>query len=360
MRGRESVVLRKAAAVAQGCARALDGSLRQPPPSKMLSYCRPGIRSLSTGYGAEIWRSDDSGKGYEGESRRSLWNSRSRSMTLVAAGAFSLSFAASMMSVASAKERVDDKYAPREVVLYQYDACPFCNKVKAFLDYHDIPYKVVEVNPLGKKEIKWSEYKKVPVLVVDGEQLNDSTEIISTLQRRIYGDSMDATSSDLESDEEEKWRRWVDNHLVHLLSPNIYRTPKEALEAFDYLTTNGNFSTMERMTGKYVGAAAMFFIGKRLKKRHNITDERTSLYEAAEEWVKALDNRTFMGGSKPNLADLAVFGVLRPIRHLQTGEDMIAFTHIGQWYSNMEEAVGPSSRLRDEPLLTTLDKPMNV
>ncbi len=207
---------------------------------------------------------------------------------------------------------------------------------------------------------------------------------------------------------------------------------------------------MERMTGKYVGAAAMFFIGKRLKKRHNITDERASLYEAAEEWVKALDNRTFMGkhflhlqlqcscscyypcpywlrslwavqdlsifqwtnnaypwlqnlrnhiaiiallsitmimrpclsssgmknffllfpperwcfvnagGSKPNLADLAVFGVLRPIRHLRTGEDMIAFTHIGQWYSNMEEAVGSSSRLRDEPLLTTLDKPMNV
>jgi hypothetical protein len=68
-------------------------------------------------------------------------------------------------------------------------------------------------------------------------------EIISTLQRRIYGDSIDATSSDLESDEEEKWRRWVDNHLVHLLSPNIYRTPKEALEAFDYLTTNGMYSS---------------------------------------------------------------------------------------------------------------------
>ena len=45
----------------------------------------------------------------------------------------------------------------------------------AFLDYHDIPYKVVEVNPMGKKELKWSDYKKVPVLVVDGEQMNDST-----------------------------------------------------------------------------------------------------------------------------------------------------------------------------------------
>lgn len=45
----------------------------------------------------------------------------------------------------------------------------------AFLDYHDIPYRVVEVNPMSKSELKWSEYKKVPVLLVDGEQLNDST-----------------------------------------------------------------------------------------------------------------------------------------------------------------------------------------
>lgn len=45
----------------------------------------------------------------------------------------------------------------------------------AFLDYYEIPYKVVEVNPISKKEIKWSEYKKVPILMVDGEQLVDSS-----------------------------------------------------------------------------------------------------------------------------------------------------------------------------------------
>jgi hypothetical protein len=33
----------------------------------------------------------------------------------------------------------------------------------------------VEVNPLSKKEIKWSDYKKVPILVVDGEQMVDSS-----------------------------------------------------------------------------------------------------------------------------------------------------------------------------------------
>ncbi|KAG5028450.1 hypothetical protein JHK87_011964 [Glycine soja] len=39
----------------------------------------------------------------------------------------------------------------------------------AFLDYYDIPYKVVEVNPLSKKEIKWSEYQKVPILLIPDE-----------------------------------------------------------------------------------------------------------------------------------------------------------------------------------------------
>lgn len=47
----------------------------------------------------------------------------------------------------------------------------------AFLDYCDIPYKIVEVNPISKNEIKWSDYKKVPILVVDGEQLVDSSGV---------------------------------------------------------------------------------------------------------------------------------------------------------------------------------------
>lgn len=57
----------------------------------------------------------------------------------------------------------------------------------------------------------------------------------------------------------------------------------------------GNFSTTERFTAKYVGAAAMYFISKRLKKKHNITDERAALYEAAETWMTALGGRRFLG-----------------------------------------------------------------
>jgi microsomal prostaglandin-E synthase 2 len=53
------------------------------------------------------------------------------------------------------------------------------------------------------------------------------------------------------------------------------------------------------------------------------------------------------GGSKPNLADLAVFGVLRPIRYLRSGKDMVEHTQIGEWYQRMEDAVGEPSRIEE-------------
>jgi len=254
---------------------------------------------------------------------------------------FSLTFATVAAAEAKAKERPPTDLLPRNVVLYQYQACPFCNKVRAFLDYHDIPYKVVEVNPLSKKEIKWSDYKKVPILTVDGEQLVDSSDIINILHRRIRPDD------ELTNEEEAKWRRWVDEHLVHMLSPNIYRTTSEALESFDYIAQHGNFSFTERFAVKYAGAAAMYMVSKKLKKKYNITDERASLYDAANTWVEALNGRDFLGGSKPNLADLAVFGVLRPIRYLRAGKDMVENTQIGEWYQRMEDAVGEPSRIQE-------------
>lgn len=53
------------------------------------------------------------------------------------------------------------------------------------------------------------------------------------------------------------------------------------------------------------------------------------------------------GGAKPNLADLAVFGVLKSIRYLRAGQDMVQHTRIGDWYDRMENAVGVSAGFRE-------------
>ncbi|XP_019276548.2 prostaglandin E synthase 2 isoform X2 [Panthera pardus] len=243
--------------------------------------------------------------------------------------------------------------------------------------------QVVEVNPVRRAEIKFSSYRKVPILLAqEGEslqQLNDSSVIISALKTYLvsgqplediitYYPPMKAVNDQgkevtefcnkywLMLDEKEaqrmyggkearteemKWRQWADDWLVHLISPNVYRTPAEALASFDYIVREGKFGTVEGAVAKYMGAAAMYLISKRLKSRHHLQDDvREDLYEAANKWVAAVGkDRPFMGGQQPNLADLAVYGVLRVMEGLEAFDDLMRHTHIQPWYLRVEKAI---------------------
>ncbi|XP_040338382.1 prostaglandin E synthase 2 isoform X3 [Herpailurus yagouaroundi] len=152
--------------------------------------------------------------------------------------------------------------------------------------------------------------------------------------QRMYGGKEART-------EEMKWRQWADDWLVHLISPNVYRTPAEALASFDYIVREGKFGTVEGAVAKYMGAAAMYLISKRLKSRHHLQDDvREDLYEAANKWVAAVGkDRPFMGGQQPNLADLAVYGVLRVMEGLEAFDDLMRHTHIQPWYLRVEKAI---------------------
>ncbi|XP_049630143.1 prostaglandin E synthase 2 [Suncus etruscus] len=275
-----------------------------------------------------------------------------------------------------------------QLTLYQYKTCPFCSKVRAFLDFHALPYQVVEVNPVRRSEIKFSSYRKVPILLAqegeNSQQLNDSSVIISALKTYLvsgqpldavisYYPPMKATNEQgkevtefcnkywLMLDEREaqrmyggkearteemKWRQWADDWLVHLISPNVYRTPTEALASFDYIVKEGRFGLVEGAVAKYVGAAAMYLISKRLKSRHHLRDDvRQDLYEAADKWVAAVGkHRPFMGGQKPNLADLAVYGVLRVMEGLEAFDDLMRHSRIQPWYLRVEKAIAQAPR----------------
>ncbi|KAL0606430.1 Prostaglandin E synthase 2 [Plecturocebus cupreus] len=274
-----------------------------------------------------------------------------------------------------------------QLTLYQYKTCPFCSKVRAFLDFHALPYQVVEVNPVRRAEIKFSSYRKVPILVAqvgeNSQQLNDSSVIISALKTYLvsgqpleeiitYYPAMKAMNDQgkevtefgnkywLMLDEKEaqqvydgkearteemKWRQWADDWLVHLISPNVYRTPAEALASFDYIVREGKFGAVEGAVAKYMGAAAMYLISKRLKSRHHLQDNvREDLYEAANKWVAAVGkDRPFMGGQRPNLADLAVYGVLRVMEGLDAFDDLMQHTRIQPWYLRVERAISEAS-----------------
>ncbi|KAG6458005.1 prostaglandin E synthase 2 [Manduca sexta] len=275
-----------------------------------------------------------------------------------------------------------------QLVLFQYRTCPFCCKVRAYLDARGVSYEIVEVDAVLRQAIKWSGYKKVPILLakVDGgyQQLLDSTAIVSVLETYLQDKSNQlrdiikfypitkyvndsgkecteiankyfimhnaVAQSEKEKTmetEERKWRQWADSVLVHTLSPNVYRTPGEALETFKWFEEAGGwrqaFPTWECALMVYVGAAAMWIIGKRLKKRHNIQDDvRQSLYDAANEWTTAVAAKgtPFLGGEKPNLADITVYGVLSSIEGCQAFKDLRSTNAaVAKWYDDIKQAI---------------------
>lgn len=143
--------------------------------------------------------------------------------------------------------------------------------------------------------------------------------------------------------EERYWREWTDNYLVHVISPNVYRTLSESFDSFNYFSKVGQwdkyFPAWERYICIYIGAIGMYFVSKRLKKRHGLKEDvRTSLYDTCQLWVKAIGkNRKFMGGDKPNLADLAVFGALSSFEGCEAFRDLLKNVNIGPWYYSVKE-----------------------
>lgn len=74
-----------------------------------------------------------------------------------------------------------------KLTLFQYTTCPFCCKVRAFLDYYGFSYNVIEVNPVLRQQIKWTEYRKVPIIlahVEDGYQV--SNRVYEILHVELY------------------------------------------------------------------------------------------------------------------------------------------------------------------------------
>lgn len=126
--------------------------------------------------------------------------------------------------------------------------------------------------------------------------------------------------------------------FVTLFFP-VFRTFSEALGTFKCFAESGEwdqlFPRWERNLMVGVGATAMFFIGKRLKKRHNLDDDvRQHIYDACNKWTNELEKKKtpFMGGNAPNLADLSFYGPLTCMEGCRTFDDIRKHTKLGILY----------------------------
>lgn len=264
-------------------------------------------------------------------------------MTVAAAGDKFRPSRALTASCAASSSPFQHQQATPKFILYQYKICPFCSKVKTYLDFLKLPYTTVEVNPLTKSEIAFSkEYKKVPILSADesaaGTQLlMDSENIIvyitANFTEKGPGGKPNANFFPADTD---KWVTWSDKRLAVMLYPNITRSFAESWECFEYVAHEPTWGTANQWITRSVGAVAMMLANGKIKKKYGIVDERAELKACLEEWTAALGGRAFLHGDNVTLPDLMVFGVLRSISGLSTFREIMAGNATLQtWYDRV-------------------------
>ncbi|CAJ1435299.1 unnamed protein product [Effrenium voratum] len=238
------------------------------------------------------------------------------------------------------------KKQPQSLEMFRYTTCPYCGKVKAFLDYYRIPHETIEVEPMFKSQLAPSEYKKLPQLRfggADGAWLVDSDGIVDTLAPLL------GIERQLKDPEVQRWRGWARESLVRHVTLNINRTLLSAWEGYRYIDAFDTIPLANKIFLKVVGAPIMYMVAAKktyptLVKAGELKDGddwRTVFHQQVNQFTEeAVGQKQFHGGKQPDLADLDVYGVLQSIRGHDVYQDMLQSTRIGPWMARMDRALG--------------------
>jgi len=207
--------------------------------------------------------------------------------------------------------------------------------VRSAARYTKTTIALTEVNPLTKAEIKFSEtHRKVPIAVFDdGSIVVESAAIVDELLRRS------PPSEDFASESARTWAAWATHELAPMVYPNLTKTYGECRRALSY--ADGAFGPMDALLIKHVGALGMSLAHGKIKRKYGIEDERAALFEKLATWEARIGDRPFRGGDAPDLADVAVHGVLGAVAGLPARDDVVeAHPKIGAWLERVEAALG--------------------
>eukprot|EP00633_Aureoumbra_lagunensis_P008339 CAMPEP_0197314726 /NCGR_PEP_ID=MMETSP0891-20130614/34927_1 /TAXON_ID=44058 ORGANISM="Aureoumbra lagunensis, Strain CCMP1510" /NCGR_SAMPLE_ID=MMETSP0891 /ASSEMBLY_ACC=CAM_ASM_000534 /LENGTH=156 /DNA_ID=CAMNT_0042803295 /DNA_START=247 /DNA_END=717 /DNA_ORIENTATION=+ len=153
---------------------------------------------------------------------------------------------------------------------------------------------------------------------------------------------MDSTFASAEA---KKWADWASKDLAVYMYPNITRSFTECRSALAY--ADESFSPLQAFLIKNIGALGMSMAHGSIKKKYNISDERTALFEKLDIWENQIleESGPFRAGNQfPDLADLTVFGVLTSVHGLSAhNEIMSSRPKLAKWYNNMNSYLPPLS-----------------
>jgi len=228
-------------------------------------------------------------------------------------------------------DKVPERAIDGKPTIYTYATCPFSLKVKSLLKSRGIEFSNVEVDPMKKTELQWSDWKKVPVFVdIDGTHVNDSNDILHYIDEN-NGNKFPRDGEDTEQD---KWMNFSNEILGKSIVAVIYKNYLTSLHALDYVTKVDKFSLKDRIVSKWLGAVIMRMIGRSRAKMFD-QPPRTNLQTQLDSMSSGIKGG-FFGGDDPNGADFANYGILRSMQGLNGFDIVESHGVIWPWYNRMQ------------------------
>ncbi|KAG5502204.1 hypothetical protein GH5_05157 [Leishmania sp. Ghana 2012 LV757] len=276
-----------------------------------------------------------------------------------------------------------------KLIFYRLLGCPYCAKVEAVLQYHDVPYEEVYVDPLSGKGLPDRRYQLAPQLYFtplaernsggsgagvaeeNGVYLVDSAEIVSKLSEPLN------YTADVIDPHINATRDWISNHFHGASFAITNNNFRDAYATYTYVAPSNYQNFLYHVAGSAVlsmlsrykiqprliakmehanGPTATTPTGPPGSKDSNglwmlSETSRTALAAtvrlgAVEEWLLAeletfLQRRpngeVFHGGSSPDLADVEMYGVTRVVdQHPRLGA-VVREGAFGEWQTAMRE-----------------------
>jgi microsomal prostaglandin-E synthase 2 len=226
------------------------------------------------------------------------------------------------------------------VILYQFELCPYCHKVKAALEAKGIPFTKVEVNPMNKKELPplpEGAPRKVPVIQMGGQTIFDSTKIIAHLESIAdLGMSLTPKDSDLKT-KSELIERWVNDDLSYVLPTVIYGTWSEAITAAQVVAKTSNFGFIQNAVVRAGGSIIMHQVAKRIVKKRGGGTPAVMLAIEIDKFEAWLGDQTFLCGEALSVADVASHGCLTCIEAFPAFTTIMERPRVSAWYKRVSE-----------------------
>ena len=229
--------------------------------------------------------------------------------------------------------KVPERVVEGKPTMYGFQTCPFCWKVRSLLAWKGVDFAEVEVDPMKKKEIAWSDWKTVPIYVeADGTQVNDSNDILHWINSTHEGGVIFANAG--EDTHQDEWMAFSNDILGKSIVSVIYRTYKSSRNALRYVAEVDNFSRVSAWKSIWLGGLIMKMVGKSRAKMFDLPPEENLVHQL--DVMSAGFQGDFFGGGNPDGADFANYGILRSMQGLRGFDILENHAKVQPWYARMQ------------------------